>query len=73
MVSVFRRNALPVGAALVLSALWTTPSRAQVAVSSTVAAANKAQLVQKVQEFHGTDIWPSKLIGTVSFKLSDAA
>ena len=68
-----RRRSLPLGVALVLGAVWATPSRAQAPVSASVAAANKTQLVDLVQKSHVTDIWPSKLVGTVNFKLSDAA
>lgn len=73
-----KRPFLPVTFALsLLLAPLVSPASAQAPasapVSAAVAAANKAELVALVQEFHVNDIWPSKLIGTINFKLSAPA
>jgi hypothetical protein len=79
MIVVFRRLKrpfLPVTFALsLLLAPLVSPASAQAPapVSATVAAAKKTELVALVQESHVNDIWPSKLIGTVNFKLSAPA
>lgn len=49
------------------------PARAQAPVAAPVGAANKAELAQRVQEYHVSDIWPSKLVAGIDFKLSAAA
>ena len=71
----FRRTVRPVllGVALVSNLFLMATAQAQKPVSASVASANKTQLVDLVQKSHVTDIWPSKLIATVDFKLSDAA
>ena len=62
-----------IGTFAVFAGVVSSPSRAQAPVSAAVAAANKSQLVDLVQKSHVTDIWPSKLVGTVNYKLSSAA
>ncbi|WP_419805500.1 hypothetical protein [Terriglobus sp.] len=49
------------------------PACAQAPVSASVAAANKAELVDRVHEFQGNTIWSSKLIGSFNWNLSEAA
>ena len=75
MTTVFRRTLRPafLGAFVVFTGAISSPLRAQAPVSTAVAASNKAQLVDLVQKSHVTDIWPSKLVGTVNYKLSAAA
>lgn len=59
--------------ALVLSAACFAPAHAQTPVSAAVATANKAELVNLVDEFVGNDIWPAKVVATFNFKLSASA
>lgn len=75
MFLISRRTARPLSlcATALLLSLSHLPARAQAPVSVPVATENKAELVNLVHEFHVNDIWPSKLIAGVDFKLSDAA
>lgn len=73
MFSHVRRPARPLllsAAALLLSLV---PAHAQAPVPASVAAANKADLVNRVHEFQGNTIWSSKLIGSFNWNLSAAA
>ena len=73
MFSHVRRPARPLllsAAALLLSL---APAHAQAPVPASVAAANKAELVNRVHEFQGNTIWSSKLIGSFNWNLSAAA
>ena len=63
---------VPFVSVLALSWIAISPARAQ-PVSSSVAAANKAELVQLVDEYVGNDIWPSKIVKTFNFNLSASA
>ena len=66
------RHLLP-GATALLLCLSLAPAHAQASVSAQVAEANKADLVDAVHTFQISDIWPSKLVGNVNWKLSDPA
>jgi len=59
--------------ATALCVLVPVPARAQVPVAAATAATNKAELAQRVHEYQGNDIWPSKLVTGLDFKLSAAA
>lgn len=56
-----------------LSMLVPVPAHAQSPVPAATAVANKAELAQRVHEYQGNDIWPSKLVAGMDFKLSAAA
>lgn len=61
---------LPVVSTLLLSL---ATAHAQAPVSASVAEENKTELMESVQRFQISDIWPSKLIGNVNWKLSAPA